>query len=67
MLVLIWILVGALVGLFLLGPRTSVRLFWQPHKSRIQSPKPPAQLTSADLKALRTTLIQHEADRKSVV
>ena len=67
MLVLIWILVGALVGLFLLGPRTSVSLFWQPHKSRIQSPKAPAELTSADLKALRATLEQHEAAIEQII
>jgi esterase/lipase len=58
---LLSILFGALIGLFLLGPRAKVMLFWRPQNSRVQTHKALADLTAADLKALRATLARQEA------
>ena len=57
---LLSILFGALIGLFLLGPRPKVTLFWRPQNSRVQASKPLEHLTGADLKALRATLARQE-------
>ena len=58
---MLFILFVALIGLFLLGPRPKVTLFWRPQTSRVQAKKALTDLTGADLKALRATLAGQEA------